>query len=75
MADPIHHDWQRIVSELLITGQTQASLARECSCSPAYIHKIKEGGVKGDLGTSIGTKLLNLHRYHCRVKPSKENGQ
>jgi hypothetical protein len=68
MGDYLYHDWQKIVIELLAAKLSQAYLAKKCQCSPAYIHKIKEGGLKGDPGTGIGVTLLNLHRYHCRIK-------
>lgn len=69
MGEQIYHDWQRVVTELLATGMTQTALADKCGCSQGLISQIKNGQIKGDLSTVIGSKLLGLHRYHCRIKP------
>jgi len=64
---PHHHDWQKIVNELL-EHMTQQECADKSGCAQSVISDLRNGVIKGDIRHGLGNRLLGLHRYHCRIK-------
>ena len=59
-------DFQKITSEILETGITEAALAVDAQCSQPQINALKNGARGKRLSYDIAKRLVEIHRERCQ---------